>query len=215
MAPILPRNIAIAGIGMAGVQRNAGRSPGALILDACAAAIDDAGLPREHVDGVGGVYSPYAPSVWPAYVVNGLGLGPVSWSSSFSPPSMSALMGGVTAVASGLCEVALCYHGSFRWDVTSAQARSDPRRRSSPSTFDPMFNLSLVSHLPRVRGVAAAMRRHMQDHGSRREHFGMIAVNQRTNAQKNPAALFYGHPLTMEGYLASPMIDAPFSMLDM
>jgi acetyl-CoA acetyltransferase len=59
------------------------------------------------------------------------------------------------------------------------------------------------------------MRRHMHEFGLRREHLMMIAVNNRTNAQRNPRAVFCGQPLTMANYLAAPVIYDPFTMPDM
>ena len=43
----------------------------------------------------------------------------------------------------------------------------------------------------------------------------MIAVNNRMQAQNNPRAIFYGQPMTLDDYLAAPVVQAPFSMLDM
>ena len=49
---ILERKAAITGIGQSDVGRRLGRDPLALTLDACLAAIADAGLSRADIDGV-------------------------------------------------------------------------------------------------------------------------------------------------------------------
>jgi 3-oxoacyl-[acyl-carrier-protein] synthase III len=72
---------AIVGIGASTLSRDAGRSVGALALDAVRAAIRDAGLKREQIDGVSGIYSTDQPTVWPGYVVEALGLDNIVWSS--------------------------------------------------------------------------------------------------------------------------------------
>ena len=49
---ILERRAALTGIGQSEVGRRLGRDPLELTLDACLAAIEDAGLRREDIDGL-------------------------------------------------------------------------------------------------------------------------------------------------------------------
>ena len=49
---VLERKAAITGIGQSDVGRRLGRDPLGLTLDACLAAIADAGLSRADIDGV-------------------------------------------------------------------------------------------------------------------------------------------------------------------
>jgi acetyl-CoA acetyltransferase len=62
--------------------------------------------------------------------------------------------------------------------------------------------------------AARVMRQHMATYGSTREDFGRIAVNNRTNAGRNPQAVFR-KAITIEDYLGSPAIDDPMHLLDM
>ena len=209
------RSVAIVGIGHSLLSRNSGQSVGALALRASRDAIRDAGLDRSRIDGVSAIFSTDIPTVWPGYVVQNLGLSNVVYSNSATPPSANAVVNGVHAVAAGASDYCLCYHAKYRWDVTSSSARKDPLRRSPPMAFDPQLNNALIEPYAGAMGIAAHMRRHMHEFGSRREHFGMIAVNNRTHAQKNPRAVFRNDPLNMDGYLAAPLIYDPFTMLDM
>lgn len=54
---------------------------------------------------------------------------------------------------------------------------------------------------------------YMRNFGAQREDFGRIAVAQRTNALKNPNALFR-KPLTMEEYMAARPISDPIHLFD-
>lgn len=208
--------LAIVGVGYSKLSRkDAGYSVGGLALHAGREAIRDAGLDRSQIDGVGAIFAPDLATVWPGYMIEGLGLKNIVWDSNCMPASARIVVEGLNAVRAGLCNYALLYHAKFRWDTTSSSARGDPLRRSPPMSLDGSLVMPLVQHYAALNPFAAYMRRHMHLYGSRREHYGMVAVNNRTNAQNNPRAVFYGQPLTMEDYLASPTITDPFTMLDM
>lgn len=54
---------------------------------------------------------------------------------------------------------------------------------------------------------------YMREYGARREDFGRIAVDQRSNALKNPNALFK-KPLTLDEYMAARPISDPIHLFD-
>jgi acetyl-CoA acetyltransferase len=54
---------------------------------------------------------------------------------------------------------------------------------------------------------------YMHRYGATRELLGMIAVNGRTNAMRNPAAI-YRDPMTMDDYFAARPITSPFGLYD-
>ena len=210
-----PRDIAVVGIGYSKLARDSGQSVGHLALTAAREAIRDSGVDPKAIDGINAVYSTDLAGVWPGYVIDGLRLPEMAWVGTCTPPSSNAIIDAINAVASGACNYALSYHAKYRWDVTSRDARSDPLRRSPAMTLDPTFSKTLTEPCAAPNGLAAVMRRYMHDYGARREHFGMIAVNNRTNAQLNPRAVFHGQRLTMDDYMSAPPIFEPFTMLDM
>lgn len=207
--------VAIVGVGTSVLSRDAGRSVGALACDAVRAAIRDSGVDRSAINGLSGIYSTDQPTVWPGYVAESLGLRDIVWSSCSAPPSGNTLMEGVMAVASGACEYAVCYHAKYRWDTVSSAARKDPLRKAPRGAFDPGMSMPLVEPIGVPNGMFAAMRRHMHDYGTRREHLGMIVVNNRSWALENEDAVFRDTPLSMDQYLASPQILPPLTALDM
>jgi acetyl-CoA acetyltransferase len=58
------------------------------------------------------------------------------------------------------------------------------------------------------------MRRYMHETGASAEDFATLSVNSRGYAATNPAAFFYGKPITREDYFAQRMIADPFRLLD-
>lgn len=207
--------VAIVGIGASTLSRDAGRSVGALALDAVRNAITDAGLTRDQIDGVSGIYSTDQPTVWPGYVVESLGLSNVVWSNCASPPSANTVTEGILAVAAGACDYAVCYHAKFRWDTVSGAARNDPLRKAPRGAFDPAMTMPLVEPCGVPNGMFAAMQRHAHEYGTAREHLGMVVVNNRNWALQNDAAIFHDTPLTMDDYLAARQIAPPLTALDM
>jgi acetyl-CoA acetyltransferase len=208
------RQVAIVGVGGSEFARDSGTGPGTLIARAARAAILDSGVPKEHIDGVVGVYGTDSPTVWPGFVVDALGLPDVRWWDTAQPPSVVALSSAAQAVATGNCDYAVCYHGKYRWANTSGVSRGDPLRQAPAHEFDPNLGHALLEHGGSMLWAARAMRQHMAAYGSTREDFGRIAVNNRTNAGRNPQAVFR-KTLTIEDYLAAPVIDDPMHLLDM
>ena len=57
-------------------------------------------------------------------------------------------------------------------------------------------------------------RRHMHEFGTRSEQLGAIALAMRKHAQLNPKALMNGKPMTLDDYMASPMLADPYRFFD-
>jgi acetyl-CoA acetyltransferase len=81
------------------------------------------------------------------------------------------------------------------------------------------FNIATQMHLAPLghggpNGVYALVAsRQMKKYGLEKSDYGHIAIAQRAWAAKNPFAV-YRTPLTMEEYLAAPMVAEPFSRYD-
>jgi acetyl-CoA acetyltransferase len=61
---------------------------------------------------------------------------------------------------------------------------------------------------------ATIARRHMHEYGTRPEHLGAIAVACRRHAQLHPTAMMRGRPLSLDDYLARPMLVDPLRVED-
>jgi acetyl-CoA acetyltransferase len=210
----------ITGIGQSEVGRPSPKTPIDLTIDAAMAAIADAGLRVEDIDGIanypmksteGGGISPVG--VGEAMFALGIDAAWIGSSTHEGPGHMGAIFQAVMAVATGLCRHVLVFR-----TVAQAQARA----ASKSSTL-------LIGSHARVEGNNAwtvpfhalspanmwAMYAHayFERYGAGPEQLGWVAVNGRRNAALNPNAI-YRQPLTIEDYLASRMISTPLRLYD-
>jgi acetyl-CoA acetyltransferase len=113
------------------------------------------------------------------------------------------LQSAVSALAHGLCDVALICYGS---NQLSAGGRlvsmPDPQPYETP--YRPRYPIS---------SYALAAARHMHTYGTTRENLADVALAARAWANLNPHAFARG-PLTREDVLAAPMISDPLTRSD-
>lgn len=116
--------VAIAGASSTGfTPHNSVRSQLSLAAEACVDVLRKCGLQAADVDGICGS-SPGAPLVQPA-----LGPPEVSWFATPPIPFLNHLANAVGAVAAGLADVVLAYHGAYRLPWNTASSLRDPFRR--------------------------------------------------------------------------------------
>lgn len=199
--------VAIVGIGTTPHVRDARSTACTLALRACRDAVRDAGLTASDVDGVIG-----STQVPVHDVVAGLGLNGIGWWVDTPIPFTFHIVEAVNAIHSGAAEVVLAYHATTRAPGTSRSAAADPIRARAG------FGGNRPGHTPDTLvgapGYAAWASRYLHEYGAKRESFGLIAINSRSNAALNPHAALQT-PLTMDDYMAARMIREPLCVLDM
>lgn len=182
---------------------NTARSRMSYVAEASVAALHAAGLRAADVDGVCGT-DPPANAVQAA-----LGIPEVTWFGNPVMPLVNNFAAACSAVAAGLCDTVLVYHSPYRLPWNTASALRDPFRR--PVVSPPPPTPDTVENSTAYTAWAA---RYMYEYGAPKETFGLVAINDRTNAATNPAAAMR-EPLTMESYLSARMIRWPLCLLDM
>lgn len=198
--------VAIVGVHSEPYVRDRGMSHNAMALEACIGAVRDAGLTAGDIDGVCG-------SQIPAHsIVSGLRLPAVTWWANVAIPFTAHVIEAVGAIASGVCDTVLAYHSTYRASGTSRTAAADPFRARSGPGFNVMSKNP--DSIGGAVGYAAWASRYLHEYGAKREHLGLVAINDRTNAGKNPHAALR-KPLSMEEYLAGRMVRDPFTIFDM
>lgn len=213
------KDTAITGIGLSKVSRGSDATPIALTIDACLAAIADAGLTRADIDGVSsypggdGNASGFSPVGVPA-LMDALRL-EVDWYSGGgeTPGQLGAVFNAIAAICAGYCKHVLVFRtvaeASARKRATFANAlfKGDERARGQLAEWAPYRALSAAVQ------QALYFQRFVHEYGARPEQVGWIAVNNRRNASRNPDAV-YRKPITIEDYLASAPIATPLCLYD-
>lgn len=218
MSEPLERKAIVSGVGQSAIGRRLLRSDLDLTCEAALAAIADAGLEPDEIDGLAAYPGPIqgppgfsGPGIYEVQDTLGLKL---NWhlSGLEGPAQIMPVIHAVLAVAAGLCRHALVYRS-----VTESTAAADTGRRGlgAGSREISGFTAFLIPFgaMSAANWLALYARRHMHEYGTTREQLGMIAITARRHAALNPQAI-YRDPLTMEQYLSARLVSEPFGLYD-
>ena len=209
---------AVTGIGFSKLTRTHERSLGRLAIDACRAAIADAGLAPRDIDGLathpdqpfrGAGNRPGEDLVPAAFLIDHLDLAPeISWYAQVSAGLIpSAIIEAVNALLAGACTHALV------WRAMHRPAGTYGAWREPVATGDSQFSAPYGYTSP-FQLHAVAYRRYLHRFGASREEMATLVTNSRANAQLNDAAFFNGTPMTADDYLEARMISEPICLFD-
>lgn len=206
----------IVGIGATEFSACSGRSELRLALEAIMASLDDAGLDPAQVDGLVrfGLAQTNAAEPW---IAHNLGLPMVRyWSCvDFGGGAGCALVGqAAMAVATGMANYVVIYRTlngrSGRRPGTSETMTLYHGQDPSSENYGHPHGLTAPSQM-----FALIARRRMHEYGMTNEQLGKLAVTIRGYANRNPHAQMHAKPLTLDEYLAAPMLVSPLRKYDM
>ncbi|WP_426571488.1 thiolase C-terminal domain-containing protein [Aquihabitans sp. McL0605] len=203
----------LSGVGRSAIGRRLMRDPLSLAVDACLEAVADAGLTLDDIDGLstypggigmgmseGGVTAvEEALRLHPTWINGGMEL----------PGPGGSIIAAVQAVANGLCRHVLCFRTV--WESTYAALGLRPTgggRASGGSQWRAPFGA-----VSPANWIGMNANQYLHRYGATRELLGWIAVNARTNAGRNPDAI-YRDPMTIDDYFAARPITSPFGLYD-
>lgn len=202
---------AIVGIGETEFSRNCGRSELQMACEAILAAVEDAGLNVEDIDGIVN-YTLDSAEQWE--MVRALGIPNLSFFSKVpygGGASCGTVAHAVAAVSAGLADCVVCVR-SIR-DASGPVTYGDfEPTRVAGDTYMGMYHP--YGLLTPVSWVAMFAQRYIHQYGVKDGDLGWISLVNRENANRNPKAMFYDRPLTMEEYLASPINVDPLRRHD-
>lgn len=220
----------ISGIGISRIGRRTGIPGLELTLEACRAALADAGMVPADVDGLASLGD-----TPPRELAHVLGIRAEYRGGGFETGGLlGPVMGAAVAVGEGRARHVLVYRtvqmmggtvaapSKEREKEAGTKSRKDPGKEAGrPDRPDPAAN-QVMADVPMLLAAGAASAanwigmhatRHMHLYGTTREHLGAIALNARRNAALNPLAV-YRESLTMADYLAARPVSSPFGLLD-
>ena len=203
----------LSGIGRSALGRRLMVDPLSLTIDACVAAVADAGLTLDDIDGL---------STYPGAAGFGMSEGGVTaveealrlrptWINGGGdlPGPGGSVIAAMLAVASGLCRHVLCFRTVWESTYATLQLGGTGGGRASGSSQwrSPFGAMSAANWI----GMNA--NQYLHRYGASKEMLGWIALNARANAARNPAAI-YRDPMTMDDYLTARPITSPFGLYD-
>jgi acetyl-CoA acetyltransferase len=207
-------NAAIAGLGIAGLTRDATPPAAILAVQAIGHALLDAGLGRPAVDGLIVTRSGAATSKDLDLDLQRLaGLRNLRLLQLLHGEGTSAIQSiqvAAMAVSCGMASNVLCVFADAPLKPGKATRESFSRIKSAEGLRGLRYSSGLFGG---AASHAIAARTHMAMYGTTVEHFGAIAIAARRWAQLNPRAVLR-KPLTMEDYLAARWIVEPFRLFD-
>lgn len=202
--------VAVAGIGETEYSRASGRSETRLALDAILHALDDAGLDRNDVDGL---MRWSVDTTSEEEVAANLGVRDGAW---FGEVNQAGNVGAAlvahaaAAIAAGLANVVVIYRGvNGRSGRRYGRGEVTGRRGQGGTAFTEPFGLLAPQHW-----LAMLARRRMHEFGTTSRQFGWVAVSEREHANRNPRAMFYDRPLTIDDHQNSRLVVDPFRLFD-
>ena len=202
---------AIAGIGSTEFSKDSGRSELRLAAEATKAALDDAGIGPEEVDGLVTFTMDVNEEI---ELARTLAMGDITFFSRIhygGGAACATVHQAAMAVASGAADVVVAYralNGRSRQRFGASAAEKAAGQLVHYSWYFPFGMLTPASW------VAMFALRYLHQYGATEEDFGLVSVACRAFAATNPAAWFYGQPITIEDHRASRWIVEPLRLLD-
>ncbi|MGH7934816.1 MAG: thiolase C-terminal domain-containing protein, partial [Candidatus Binataceae bacterium] len=211
---------AIVGIGYSEITRHPRKPLGLFAIDACRAAIADAGLKPEQVDGLA-TYpeSPFAGAgnrdgedvVSVQYVMNHLALArDIRWYAQIETGMIaSPIIEAMHALIAGACEYVLVWRALHRPRPRGGAGAGGALRAAGDAQFVAPYGCSSI-----IQWHALAWQRYMYRYGATREALAAIALNSRRNANLNPRAFFHAEPMSRDDYFNSRWVAEPMCLYD-
>lgn len=198
----------IVGIGQTEFSKASGRSEQQLAMEAILAACQDAGINPADIDGMTSFDLDNTDEV---DVMRSLGVKEIKYTTRLpqgGAASVATIVHAKNAVESGLCDVFVIWRAM---NERSQYRFGQPHHSMSPDAHSSTFMewcFPFGAQTP-AAWEALSCGPYLHKYGISSEDLGRIAVTFRKAAATNPAAWFYGKPITLEDHQASRWIVEP------
>ena len=203
------RQAAIVGIGQTAFSKKDERSELQLAAEAANAALDDAGLKAADVDGMITYTLDPADEIG---MIRCLGVENLAFTTRLPGGGAAAaatIHQAMAAVIAGVCDVVLVWRAinqgaNYRYGKPQAGGNWLP----GGGTGSLLWCMPFGAQAP-ATWAALAAQRYMETFGVTNRDLAPLSVVQRKYAATNPAALFYGKPITVQDHQQSKWIVEP------
>lgn len=210
--------VAIVGYAHSAVERHSTRTLGTLTVDTALAAIADAGLTKDQIDGFttgsllpsgGGQASVDGVSVVTSnWLAEHLGVNP-RFASGFQGHGQipGAVMLATNAIATGAADYVLLHRALHnppsRYHANPMTEARGPMQWTVPQGFaSPLATIALPYN------------EYSQRYGATREEMATVVVEARRNGSRIPWSFWHNKPLTVDDYLSARLIADPICIYD-
>jgi acetyl-CoA acetyltransferase len=201
---------AIVGIGQTEFSKAAGRSETQLAAEAILAALEDAGLATDNVDGL---VSYTIDPVDETELVRSLGIPQVDFSSRVpygGGGSQGVVLHAAAAITAGVADVVVAYRAvKARSGERFGRAAVGGRGTASHSGSTAMQWCTPYGVLTPASWMALNAVRYMHAYDATNEDFGRAVVQFREYAANNPNAHFFKQPISLDDHQSSRWIAEP------
>jgi acetyl-CoA acetyltransferase len=217
-ADLFERRAVISGVGQSAIGRQVDRSGFQLTIDAVLAAVADAGLTIDDIDGLamfpgGGAANLPGYANGNLYEVQDALRITTTWRQGIVEGMALPCYGPAMAVATGQARHVVVWRTVKEGSASRAAGGRPAYGSTKPAAEGPLAWLLPIGMLSPVCQVAPYAARYMHDYGVTREQLGWIPVTQRAHAARNSDAV-YRSPLSIDDYLGSRMISSPICLYD-
>jgi acetyl-CoA acetyltransferase len=185
-----------------------------LLEQAMRRAIDDAGLKVGDIDGI---VSRGADDIYTHHQRIGARLGiDVRFSTSLDNGGASQILAvalACMAIDAGLATTVITGYGRNSWTRTHASEGTRTQMELVPDDQLPKEFAPEFGYFGAPAAHALGAQRHMYEFGTKREHFGRVAMAFREHALRNPNAVMK-KPLSMDDYLNARLVVEPYGLYD-
>jgi acetyl-CoA acetyltransferase len=211
--------VAAVGVGYSTTGRKTGLTSWQLAIQAAKAAMDDAGLGPDDIDGISLLWGVAGPApdgldmVDPMDLGYMLGMKTLNWYGTAGPSYIGPAIQGVTAIRAGMAHTVLTLRIINQRLSSTEELKATVNHGPTSAPGDMAFTAPFGSVSPVFSISAMPAQRHMDLYGTTEEQFGAHVVAQRHFATLNDDAIFRDE-LTIDDYLASRYIAKPVRLLD-
>ena len=200
----LKQKYCIVGVGNTAYGKNPGISQIAHNVLAIRAALKDAGLSAQDLDGVL-TKAPTStfPMLWGPKIAEALRI----------QPKVTATLDQAGASNIGLIQYAISAIEMGQAEVIAISYGDNPRTGTRASYARPRGDDALAGLFGAPSSYAMVAKRHMHEYGTTSEQLANVAIAHRTHANMSPKAQFQ-ELFTVDDYMASRWVVEPFRLLD-